>query len=172
MWKWWFLLLGLLKWNSELSVVGLVAKLFNCNSRTAHWLIDWCAVSMFAQLLWPALWCPHKPTAISSFVEWRWLAYASWDVHLVSSASAQCSYLLGSKISLIVICNSCHLHKGWVPCHFPWILSSLHYAAAWEIDSFLSHHRNLLASFVSCIQDILVDQELQSFPRVENAALW
>jgi hypothetical protein len=36
----------------------------------------------------------------------------------------------------------------------------------------LSHHRNLLASFVSCIQDILVDQELQSFPRVENAALW
>ncbi len=40
----------------------------------------------------------------------------------MSSASAQHSYLLSFKISLIVICNSFHLHNGCVPCHFSWIL--------------------------------------------------
>ncbi len=36
----------------------LLQKTLDCSSRTA-WLICWCSVCIFAQLLWPALWWGH-----------------------------------------------------------------------------------------------------------------
>jgi hypothetical protein len=44
--------------NPSSVLLFLLHKTLDCNSRTA-WLICWCSVCIFAQLLWPALWCRH-----------------------------------------------------------------------------------------------------------------